>query len=334
MTNLESLQSIFVNRAFLIPDYQRGYAWEVKQRKDLLNDLEDLEQVQSTVRHYTGTIVLHRGSHPAQNVRGQRFDIVDIVDGQQRITTLVILLLCISQRLRGFQDDAGAQEIAKTLEDGYICRSSVQGSLYRLKLNGGTDLFFRDHILGQAPIPDTTLPAHANLWNAKFEFQEYLTALCERAANDTDRIEICIALSQRITDRLGFVVYEVDNEAEVGVMFEVMNARGKALTQMEKVKNFCFILARVSVLLRMLLPRYHRKSMIHGASFLRLLSQQVRRVTKISFCATIGQYTLKRSGMKIKGVPAHSIFIAQSSIRLLSGEVNHRRNCLRESAII
>jgi len=99
MTNLDSLQSVFKNRAFVIPDYQRGYAWEREQRQDLLNDLEDLEQIEAGKIHYTGTLVLHKGLRGAVKTPGQTFEVVDIVDGQQRLTTLVILLHTIAQTL-------------------------------------------------------------------------------------------------------------------------------------------------------------------------------------------------------------------------------------------
>ena len=45
-------------------------------------------------------------------------------------------------------------------------------------------------------------------------------------------------LLTKITTRLHFNLYEVDRESEVGVIFEVMNDRGKPLTDLEKVKNY------------------------------------------------------------------------------------------------
>ena len=76
---LLTLHNIFESRLFNVPDYQRGYSWERPQWEDLVNDIEHV--CGKDYVHYTGTIAL------AQN--GARFD---IVDGQQRITTLTILL--------------------------------------------------------------------------------------------------------------------------------------------------------------------------------------------------------------------------------------------------
>jgi uncharacterized protein with ParB-like and HNH nuclease domain len=56
MSEIVSLEKAFNNRVFSVPDYQRGYAWEVQQRRDLLDDLDDLP---ANKDHYAGTLVLH-----------------------------------------------------------------------------------------------------------------------------------------------------------------------------------------------------------------------------------------------------------------------------------
>ena len=53
MKDLESLKSIFKDRIFKIPDYQRGYAWTEEQLKDFW---EDLLSLQSGKHHYTGVL--------------------------------------------------------------------------------------------------------------------------------------------------------------------------------------------------------------------------------------------------------------------------------------
>lgn len=57
MDHLQSVQYIFSDRLFRIPDYQRGYAWEEQQWRDLL---EDLELLPDESDHFTGTLVVSR----------------------------------------------------------------------------------------------------------------------------------------------------------------------------------------------------------------------------------------------------------------------------------
>ena len=68
---LKQLQDVFLRSAFVVPDYQRGYAWADQHRTDLLSDLRDLDALAADKMHYTGTLVLHRGRHAAQQVMGK-----------------------------------------------------------------------------------------------------------------------------------------------------------------------------------------------------------------------------------------------------------------------
>ena len=82
-TRLVSLREIVRNRFFVIPDYQRGYSWEEEHLDDLKKDIQNLYN--SDHKHYTGTIVAtqHNPTHS---------DAFEVVDGQQRLTTLIILI--------------------------------------------------------------------------------------------------------------------------------------------------------------------------------------------------------------------------------------------------
>lgn len=238
MYKLSTLQDIFASRAFVIPDYQRGYAWDDEQRQDLLNDLEDLERLESSKQHYTGTLVVHKGAHAPRTVVTQHFDILDIVDGQQRLTTLTVFLSCIAARMASLKSTE-AQETAGELRRTYI----KFRDLNKLSLNGGAQQFFHDYVLGNAPNPNPRLAAERNLLAAKHQFSAYLDLRLCSAATDEEQLPRLESLITLITQRLGFVFYEVHDQADVGVMFEVMNARGKPLTQFEKVKNYLLYVA-------------------------------------------------------------------------------------------
>ena len=98
MNGLLTVQSLFGGRRFEIPDYQRGYAWSERQWSDLVDDLEALP---ATKDHFTGTLVLKARELDGQlvDIEGQRYRAYDVVDGQQRLTTLVLLLEAIRREL-------------------------------------------------------------------------------------------------------------------------------------------------------------------------------------------------------------------------------------------
>ena len=81
-SSLINIQDLFKNRYFFIPDYQRGYSWGKEQLEDLRKDIENM--FNKNHKHFTGTIV-------AAKV-GKSSNKYDIVDGQQRLMTLVILI--------------------------------------------------------------------------------------------------------------------------------------------------------------------------------------------------------------------------------------------------
>ena len=97
MDEPKSLDSLFKEKIFRIPDYQRGYAWQHEQLKDFWEDLINLSGDRS---HYTGVLTLKL--IPVRDIAdsAKEFWLVDdhsyrvhhIVDGQQRLTTFIIFL--------------------------------------------------------------------------------------------------------------------------------------------------------------------------------------------------------------------------------------------------
>lgn len=242
MTDLKKLSEVFEKRIFVVPDYQRGYAWTDEERADLTGDLEDLHRIHQKGRqgylHYTGTIVAKRGTleqKPQRRVNAVTYEVFEIVDGQQRITTLVIFLHEIAIFLENLGNDE--RESARNIKKNYV---EIQtGVTWRLNLNGALDGFFKSNVLRDG-IGSTTQPAEKNLLDAKTFFRSYLE---KKKLEKSDRFSAYLDdLCALITEDLGFVWHEVGGEHEVSVIFETMNSRGKLLTQFEKVKNLLFFL--------------------------------------------------------------------------------------------
>jgi uncharacterized protein with ParB-like and HNH nuclease domain len=100
----KSVAEIFSNQVFRIPDYQRGYAREEKQWDELLEDLDLLPEWRN---HFTGTLVLSAGENGSKkllDIKGKAYTAYNVIDGQQRLTTLVILLKAIYQEMCAIPD--------------------------------------------------------------------------------------------------------------------------------------------------------------------------------------------------------------------------------------
>ena len=88
------LVDLLKNRLFRIPRYQRTYSWKYKHRSDMFKDIRELKDDPDAV-HFMATVVgLCRKTVTigTEKIRTNKYQVIDVVDGQQRLTTLVLLL--------------------------------------------------------------------------------------------------------------------------------------------------------------------------------------------------------------------------------------------------
>lgn len=227
-----SLQELFDARIFRVPDYQRGYAWERPQVQEFLDDLSLLNLSR---RHYTGTIVLRQVPDSAkEDSSGRLYHEAHIVDGQQRLTTIVLLLNEVAAALGKYE---GSRTLAEGTRNSYVEALGLDDQpIYKLTLNADVDRFFKSSILPPVPgIEGPPVKSAERLLDAKRQIAAYLK---DAEGHQSDRERWLRNLRSKVISRLQFSLYEVEREAEVGVIFEVMNDRGKPLSDLEKVKNY------------------------------------------------------------------------------------------------
>lgn len=238
-SNLLSISKIFTERLFRIPDYQRGYAWTSKQLKDFWNDLQQLEDAKN---HYTGVLTLE--NVPTEILKEWQDDlwIIEhksyypyyIVDGQQRLTTSIILIQCIievSEKICDSLNFTSLTDIKRKFiydtKDMGISRSYIFGyekdnpSYEFLK----TEIFLENSETSNQK--QETIYTQ-NLENAKIFFLEQLKDL------DIEQIE---SLYKKLTQQFLFNIYTITSDIDTFVSFETMNNRGKPLSHLELLKN-------------------------------------------------------------------------------------------------
>ncbi len=114
MEEPKPLNSLFEKKLFRIPDYQRGYAWQPEQLKDFWEDLMNLPDRDGR-NHYTGVLTLKQV--PTDDVKedddehflikDRSYNLYDVVDGQQRLTTFVIFLQAFIEFFRTLPENRG-----------------------------------------------------------------------------------------------------------------------------------------------------------------------------------------------------------------------------------
>ena len=197
MDEPKSLDSVFKEKIFRIPDYQRGYAWQPEQLKDFWEDLVNLSGNRS---HYTGVLTLKQ--IPSQYIAesDKEFWLVDdhsylvynIVDGQQRLTTFIIFLQAFVDLIKTLPGNKGKSDESiyitenlniETLQSRYLFKVKPTGDKFRTykfgytKDNPSYD-YLRFRILGEeggGSVQETFYTL--NLSNAKRYFTEQLCEL-------------------------------------------------------------------------------------------------------------------------------------------------------------
>jgi Protein of unknown function DUF262/Protein of unknown function (DUF1524) len=217
------LQTLFADRVFRIPHYQRFYSWKKRQREDLFNDIKTLARDKQRLdqHHFMATIVCHRTAE-TKDIGAAQYRVYDVVDGQQRLTTLILLLKSIELALPEKSEDRA--ELAKTLV-------KRDGHLILLQTNNANEFNFNRFIReGVAPSEaEIVLHSDRNLADAIRECREFVKLWT--AFHDT------LSLMRLVLHRLGFVVFDTEDSRVVYTIFEVLNSRGLAVDWLDKTKS-------------------------------------------------------------------------------------------------
>lgn len=247
MKNLKSLSDLFEKYIFRIPEYQRGYAWQEEHYSDFWEDL-----LKANLHdHYTGMISLER-IDINNDRRGWDFDdnwalkneqeekeVYYVVDGQQRLTTSVILIFCFLK----FFKEKGISKIGNNdlleVERKYIkvtkeYRSPVY--IFSYVKEDSSREFFEDKIFEGRKITkelDQTYYTN-NLEGAKEFFTKKIKLVYETSNNGIEELEF---IFKKLIERLKFNMFYVNSDFDVYVAFETMNNRGKKLSTLELLKN-------------------------------------------------------------------------------------------------
>ena len=215
-----NLQKLFADRVFRIPAYQRFYSWQSRQRSDLFSDIKKLSASASDQHHFMATIVCNRTGE-TKAIGTAEYTVNDVVDGQQRLTTLIVLLKCIELAL---SEGVEREELANILvkRDGLLIllqTNNVNAHLFNAFIREGK----------KTDRKDVKLKSDLNLVQA---IQE-----CSSFVKSWQQTRPLADLMRLILHRLGFVVFDTVDARAVYTLFEVLNSRGLAVDWLDKTKS-------------------------------------------------------------------------------------------------
>jgi hypothetical protein len=253
MANLKSLNEIFTNTLYRIPDYQRGYAWTLKQLNYFWDDLYNLNE---TKHHYTGVLTVKGVPVEVSNslnwndeqwvLKERGYKAYFVVDGQQRLTTSIIFIQALIEVIQSLPKNNAIAESEvyvgtfsiKEIKEIFLSvirppHNMIRTYKFGYESDNPSFKFLRHRIFNEeygGSINETFYTL--NLENSKRFFLEKIKSVLDKAGEDT-----VVELFRKLTVNFKFNLYEIEDDFDVFVAFETMNNRGKDLSKLEILKN-------------------------------------------------------------------------------------------------
>jgi hypothetical protein len=217
--------AIFKANRLRVPTFQREYAWEDEQVDQLLGDLNRAKTEHTD--HFLGTIVtISKGPHEP----------LEIVDGQQRLTTTALLITAI----REVMSDLGQPvPVVESISNDYLSSfdRKAGGPVPKLTLNIDDNEFFAGIVSGA--ILDVTRESHGRLKGAHKRAKNFIKSVVG-AYSEADRPTVLNDWLEFIEHEASVILVKTDHASKAFKMFETLNDRGLKTSQADLVKSYLF----------------------------------------------------------------------------------------------
>lgn len=240
-TNVRTPLDIFnLPQHLVVPLFQRPYVWdEAEQWMPLWQDVRRLVEHRlydphSSATHFLGAVVVQAQDNQTGNLPGR-----NVIDGQQRLTTLQLLMDAAGSVL----EEAGLDMLAGQLEVlTHNLELYISGGDTRLKLRhtNRDQLAFDEVMNAEPPVDHDALKHSGSLLARAHRFFVTLVSDWLDGSTDPDYSARASTLVQVLTRGLQLVVIDLQAQENSQEIFETLNARGTPLTAADLVKNFVF----------------------------------------------------------------------------------------------
>ena len=220
----QNLVKVFSDDYFFdIPLYQRPYAWTTEEVDALLDDLEDAMNRDMESPYFLGNVVLIKSDSSA---------ISEVVDGQQRLTTLT-MLLCVLRDILASSNSETADELDTFVREIGMKLKGTQDR-FRLSLRQKDREFFQQHVQNRGGIADFLRADSKRFSDSQKRMHENAKCLHEKLLKlDENQRE---NLAQYVIDKCYLVIVSASDGDSAYRIFSVMNSRGMPLSPTDILK--------------------------------------------------------------------------------------------------
>lgn len=217
------LELLKKSERFVVPIYQRVYSWGHDECEQLWRDIIRAGARESLNNHFTGSIVYIERDQGTTTSREPDL----IIDGQQRVTTVTLLLAALAARLEEFpdgQNEPVAGFAPQKIRGQYLTNIYESGDAFFKLTLSQRDKDALKAVVRNAPLPETDSRVVPN-------FNYFVQRLGDASVN---LVDVCRGL-----DKLVVVDVKLTRGADdPQLVFESMNATGKKLSQADLIRNF------------------------------------------------------------------------------------------------
>lgn len=220
---------------YQVPRFQRDYSWSEEEWEDLWMDILGTIHPAGEPAHYMGYLVL----------QSENDKLFDVIDGQQRLTTLSLITLAVLKNLErlvdsGIDADRNRQRVEQIQQTyvGYLDPVTLVPKT-KLKLNRNNDHYYQTYIVPRIQLPVRGFRASEHSLRKAFEWFDKKLQEYARGAGPEPGKELA-RFVESLSDRLFFTVITVTDELNAYKVFETLNARGVRLSATDLLKNYLF----------------------------------------------------------------------------------------------
>jgi uncharacterized protein with ParB-like and HNH nuclease domain len=223
---LDGISNVLKTKRFRVPAYQRSYAWEEEHVAELMRDIHDAIQSKEN-EYFLGSIV----------VTGPTDGKHDVVDGQQRLTTISLLVAAIKDIFA----EKGDHEVVVSVKSDYLVNTDrkTKEKEPKLTLNEVDNELFQELIENCVNIDSTKYQrqSHQRLILAANQIREYLKTLLSKSKDEEEMLH---AWLDYLESNLKIIVVAAPDDSNAFVIFETLNDRGLELAISDLLKNYLF----------------------------------------------------------------------------------------------
>lgn len=202
---------------YVIPLFQRAYSWDKKEWEVLWNDIIELADAPNMKTHFIGSIV----SMPTVSVPEGVAKYL-LIDGQQRLTTIFVILALLRNRA----NELGKKDVADEIYESYLVNKFKKNDDHFKLLPTQAD---------RATFKNIILSKELNAEDQLSKAHQFFYKKLRQPSLDTEKI------IQVITNSFSIVSIVLDIDDNPYLVFESLNAKGRPLTQADLIRNYFFM---------------------------------------------------------------------------------------------